>query len=102
MIFDAKYKHLDGFQLDDKDRFQLISYLHTQNANVGYLIFPTQLANSAVFPEGTLNGGGGEIGIYPLHISKNKSPDAFLKDMKKEEDSLKRWVEKLYQRVSSI
>ncbi len=102
MIFDAKYKHLDGFQLDDKDRFQLISYLHTQNAKVGYLIFPTQLANSTVFPEGTLNGGGGEIGIYPLHISKNESLDAFLKDMIEEEDSLKRWVEKLYQRVSSI
>ena len=100
MIFDAKYKHLDGFQLDDKDRFQLISYLHTQDAKVGYLIFPTQLANSTASAEGTLNGGGGEIGIYPIHISKNESPDAFLKDMKEEEDNLKLWVEKLYQRVS--
>jgi len=71
VVIDAKYKPLENrlrtsFLRDD--RFQLISYMHIQEAQIGLLMYPTAAKLQPPQWEGTLRGHGGKVGIYGFNI----------------------------------
>ncbi len=93
IILDAKYKPLDdkGFDSNEErdDRYQLISYLHTQKANAGYLLYPTNKTEEPEKPR-TLNGFGGVIGAISLFVNRNKEYEEWRNRMIIAEEELKK------------
>ena len=94
VVIDAKYKPLkdrigkDGLR---EDRFQLISYMHIQEAEIGLLLFPTSSNDQYPEWEGTLRGFGGKVGIYGFKIPSECSCFAdFSKQMEEIENNTRR------------
>ena len=67
LILDAKYKYAT---IQREDRFQLISYIHIQNARAGYLIFPGNGPTQTHYEDGQqgLLNGGGALGYITFAI----------------------------------
>lgn len=98
VVIDAKYKPLEKRIHKDylrEDRFQLISYMHIQEAKIGILLFPTSSDDQNQYPkwEGTLRGFGGKVGIYGFKIPSACSRFAdFSKQMEEIEKTLADWI----------
>ena len=75
VVIDAKYKPLEGrLRSNDlrEDRFQLISYMHIQKAQIGLLLYPSPpISTPQPQWEGTLRGYGGKVGIFGISIPNN-------------------------------
>ena len=67
LVLDAKYKNAT---LQREDRFQLISYIHIQNARAGFLIFPGNGPTQTHYEDGQqgLLNGGGSLGYITFAI----------------------------------
>lgn len=67
IILDAKYKNS---KIQREDRFQLISYIHIQNARAGFLIFPGNGSTQTHYEDGKqgLLNGGGSLGYITFAI----------------------------------
>jgi len=73
IVLDAKYKRLNR-NVDRKDLYQLISYMHTMKAPDGLFLYPCQEANNlADSASSQLEGLGGCIGMVPFYIPQGKA-----------------------------
>ena len=66
-VLDAKYKPLVINNISREDRFQMISYMHVLEKNLGYLVHPTQ-NDCAAKEHKILNGYGGEMGTLTFCV----------------------------------
>ena len=66
-VLDAKYKPLAINNISREDRFQMISYMHVLEKNLGYLLHPTQ-DDCAAQEHKILNGYGGEMGTLAFCV----------------------------------
>jgi len=83
-VMDAKYKQLDAKNVAREDRFQLISYMHVLQKDLGLLLHPTR-SDCAVKINKKLHGYGGELGTIPFCVPQNSDWAEFCKLMKEEE-----------------
>lgn len=79
-VLDAKYKRVHN--ADDLNK--LIMYMYVLEAKNGGFIFPTE-SKQEYYSVGKLNGYGGAITNYPLHIQKTTDWSDFQTKMKIEE-----------------
>ena len=100
-VIDAKYKPLEGRLRSTylrEDRFQLISYMHIQTAEIGLLMFPTSSKSQQPQWEGTLRGFGGKVGIYGFGIPDGSKHFAeFSDEMDSTGDSIAHWLQNYVQ-----
>ena len=66
-VLDAKYKHRDASNASREDRFQLISYMHVLQKNLGFLLHPTRNDCTVTFNK-ELNGYGGKMGTITFCV----------------------------------
>ena len=85
-MLDAKYKQLDASNIAREDRFQLISYMHVLQKDLGILLHPTR-SDCAVKINKKLHGYGGELGTIPFCIPQNSDWLDFCKLMKEAENT---------------
>ena len=83
-VLDAKYKQLDASNVPREDRFQLISYMHVLQKNLGFLLHPTR-NDCAGKPTKELHGYGGEMGTLAFCVPQNPDWTEFCELMKEEE-----------------
>lgn len=100
-VIDAKYKPLEerlNSSFLREDRFQLISYMHIQTAEIGLLMFPTSSKRQQPQWEGTLRGFGGKVGIYGFGIPDGSERFAeFSDEMDSTGDSIAHWLQNYVQ-----
>ena len=69
MVLDAKYKwYKDWDNVQTKDLYQVISYMHILNLKKGGYIVPVDWIGMKP-PTKTLNGMGGEMSVYGMNVS---------------------------------
>ena len=85
-VLDAKYKQLDTSNVAREDRFQLISYMHVLQKDLGILLHPTR-SDCAVKINKKLHGCGGELGTIPFCVPQNSDWLDFCKLMKEAENT---------------
>lgn len=101
IVIDAKYKPLAGrLRTNDlrEDRFQLISYMHIQKAEIGLLLYPSP-TTSIPQPqwEGTLRGHGGKLGIFGITVPSNITKfDSFSSEMEQAALKIVSWLQEQY------
>lgn len=83
-VLDAKYKQLDAKNVAREDRFQLISYMHVLQKNLGFLLHPTR-NDCTVTLNKELNGYGGKMGTIAFCVPQDPDWVDFCKLMKKAE-----------------
>jgi 5-methylcytosine-specific restriction endonuclease McrBC regulatory subunit McrC len=90
IVLDAKYKHIAE---REKDFYQVITYIHVLNSQIGGLIYPLEKASQII--ENTLNGYGGKVIQFGVKIpTQEKSYGDFKKEMEKSESEFKESIEK--------
>lgn len=101
IVIDAKYKPLAGrLRTNDlrEDRFQLISYMHIQKAEIGLLLYPSP-TTSIPQPqwEGTLRGHGGKLGIFGITVPGDITRfDHFSSEMEQAAKKIVSWLQEQY------
>jgi len=83
-VLDAKYKQLDAKNVAREDRFQLISYMHVLQKNLGFLLHPTR-NDCMVTLNKELNGYGGKMGTLAFCVPQDLDWTNFCKLMKEVE-----------------
>ena len=85
-MLDAKYKQLDAKNVDREDRFQLISYMHVLQKDLGFLLHPTR-SDCAIKPNKELYGYGGKMGTLAFCVPQDSDWAEFCKLIKKAENN---------------
>ena len=85
-VLDAKYKQLDAKNVSREDRFQLISYMHVLQKDLGFLLHPTR-SDCAIKPNKELYGYGGKMGMLAFCVPQDSDWAEFCKLMKKAENN---------------
>ena len=85
-VLDAKYKQLDAKNVAREDRFQLISYMHVLQKDLGFLLHPAS-SDCAVKPAKELHGYGGKMGTLAFCVPQDPDWMNFCKLMKDAEDN---------------
>ena len=86
-VLDAKYKQLDANNVSREDRFQLISYMHVLQKDLGLLLHPTR-SDCAVKINKKLHGYGGKMGTLAFCVPQDSDWMEFCKLMEKAENAL--------------
>ena len=84
-VLDAKYKQLDANDVSREDRYQLISYMHVLQKDLGFLLHPTR-NDCAVKPNKELCGYGGKTGTLAFCIPQAPDWLFFCNSMKESEN----------------
>ena len=79
-VLDAKYKQLDVNNIPREDRFQLISYMHVLQKDLGVLLYPTR-SDCAIKPNKELHGDGGEMGTLAFCVPQDSDRMDFYKSL---------------------
>ena len=75
MVLDAKYKwYEDWNKVQNKDLYQVISYMHVLDKQKGGFIVPVDWVSKKI-PTKVLNGMGGQISVFGMNV--NKKVDTF-------------------------
>lgn len=89
MVLDAKYKWFDDWsKVQNKDLFQVISYMHVLNRDKGGFIVPVDWESKKI-PSKTLNGHGGNLSVFGIDVAyQTNSFIDYLNHMKLSEKNL--------------
>lgn len=70
IVLDAKYKWYDDWgKVQNKDLYQVISYMHVLDKSFGGFIVPANLLSNET-PIKTLNGKGGRMSVHGMAVGK--------------------------------
>lgn len=70
MVLDAKYKwYEDWNKVQNKDLYQVISYMHVLDKQKGGYIVPVDWVSTKI-PTKVLNGMGGQISVFGMNVDK--------------------------------